>query len=91
MLSETVVTSQTHMANELLKHTKGQPVKILLTLGLFTAVVSAFLDNVTTVILVMPITFAIAKDLKMPQCRWHYRSLGNKRLFNKILEHLITV
>ena len=37
------------------------------------------------------ITFAIAKDLKMPQCRWHYRSLGNKRLFNKILEHLITV
>lgn len=51
------------IANELLKLTKGNPVKILFALGLFTAVVSAFLDNVTTVILVMPITFAIAKQL----------------------------
>ena len=55
----------TWMANELLKLTKGSPVKILFALGLFTAVVSAFLDNVTTVILVMPITFAIAKQLEL--------------------------
>lgn len=53
----------TWIANELLKLTKGKPIKILFALGLFTAVVSAFLDNVTTVILVMPITFAIAKQL----------------------------
>lgn len=51
------------IANELLKFTKGHPVKILCALGLFTAVTSAFLDNVTTVILIMPITFAIAKKL----------------------------
>lgn len=51
------------LANELLKMTKGRPIKILFALGLFTAVVSAFLDNVTTVILIMPITFAIAKEL----------------------------
>lgn len=51
------------LANELLKLTKGNPVKILFALGLFTAVISSFLDNVTTVILVMPITFAIAKQL----------------------------
>ena len=51
------------MANELLKFTKGHPVKILFALGVFTAVTSAFLDNVTTVILIMPITFAIAKKL----------------------------
>lgn len=51
------------MANELLKFTKGHPIRILFTLGIFTAVVSAFLDNVTTVILIMPITFAIAKKL----------------------------
>lgn len=51
------------LANELLKFTKGSPIKILFALGLFTAVVSSFLDNVTTVILVMPITFAIAKQL----------------------------
>lgn len=51
------------IANELLKFTKGHPVKVLCGLGLFTAVTSAFLDNVTTVILIMPITFAIAKKL----------------------------
>ncbi len=53
------------VANELLKLTKGSPIKILFVLGLFTAVVSAFLDNVTTVILIMPITFAIAKQLEL--------------------------
>ena len=51
------------LANELLKFTKGHPIKVLFALGIFTAVVSAFLDNVTTVILIMPITFAIAKKL----------------------------
>lgn len=51
------------IANELLKFTKGHPVKVLCALGLFTAITSAFLDNVTTVILIMPITFAIAKKL----------------------------
>ena len=51
------------LANELLKLTKGHPVSVLVVLGLFTAVVSAFLDNVTTVILIMPITFSIAKKL----------------------------
>ncbi len=55
----------TWLANELLKLTKGSPIKILFALGLFTAFVSAFLDNVTTVILVMPITFAIAKQLNI--------------------------
>ena len=51
------------LANELLKLTKGHPVSVLVVLGLFTAFVSAFLDNVTTVILIMPITFSIAKKL----------------------------
>ena len=51
------------IAKELLKFTKGKPKLVLLTLGLFTALASAFLDNVTTVILVMPITFIIAKEL----------------------------
>ena len=51
------------IANEFLKFTKGHPIKVLCTLGVFTAVTSAFLDNVTTVILIMPITFVIAKKL----------------------------
>lgn len=53
------------LATRLLSLTKGRPVAILITLGLFTGFVSAFLDNVTTVILVMPITFAIAKKLEI--------------------------
>ena len=53
----------TYIANELLKHTKGRPLRILAALAVFTAVISAFLDNVTTVILVLPITFVIAKKL----------------------------
>ncbi len=51
------------LANELLKMTKGHPVKILVVLGFFTAIVSAFLDNVTTVILIIPITIAISREL----------------------------
>ena len=51
------------VANELLKFTKGRPTWVLFTLGIFTAIASAFLDNVTTVILVMPVTFIIAKEL----------------------------
>ena len=54
-----------YLANELLKMTKGHPVLILIALGIFTAVVSAFLDNVTTAILIMPITFAIARKLEI--------------------------
>ena len=51
------------VANEMLKMTKGHPKTILFCLALFTAIASAFLDNVTTVILIMPITFVIAKEL----------------------------
>ena len=52
-----------YIANKLLEMTKGLPILILVVLGVFTAVVSAFLDNVTTVILIMPVTFAIARKL----------------------------
>lgn len=51
------------IAKELLKFTKGNPKLVLITLGLATAFASAFLDNVTTVILIMPVTFVIAKEL----------------------------
>ncbi len=51
------------MANEMLKMTKGKPKLIMFSLAIFTAVVSAFLDNVTTVILIMPVTFVIAREL----------------------------
>ena len=53
------------MAIELLKMTKGKPLMVLITLAFLTAILSAFLDNVTTVILIMPITFVVAKQLDL--------------------------
>ena len=49
------------LAIEMVKLTKGKPILVLCVLALFTGVVSAFLDNVTTVILVMPLTFVISE------------------------------
>ena len=51
------------VALELLRATKGHPKTALFVLAAFTAVASAFLDNVTTVVLMMPITFIVAKEL----------------------------
>lgn len=53
------------IAIELLKLTKGHPKMVLFSLAAFTAVASAFLDNVTTVVLIMPVTFVIAKEFDM--------------------------
>ncbi|MBG9737443.1 ArsB/NhaD family transporter [Paenibacillus alvei] len=44
---------------------KGYPKRIMLIMFLLTAVGSAFLDNVTTVLLMVPITFSITRMLKM--------------------------
>ena len=51
------------VANEMLRKTKGHPKTTLFCLAAFTAVASAFLDNVTTVILIMPVTFVVAEKL----------------------------
>lgn len=50
------------LALQLLRATQGHPKLVLFTLAAFTAVASAFLDNVTTVVLIMPVTFVIAKE-----------------------------
>lgn len=49
---------------KLLKFTKGKPMAVLLYMAAFTAIASAFLDNVTTVILVLPVIFLIAKEIE---------------------------
>ena len=63
------VTSQTGFFNYLAifaaKKVKADPVKLLVVLSLLTAVCSAFLDNVTTVLLTVPITISIARKLKL--------------------------
>jgi Na+/H+ antiporter NhaD/arsenite permease-like protein len=45
---------------------KAHPGGILFILQITTAVLSAFLDNVTTVLLVVPVTLAICKTLEVP-------------------------
>jgi len=44
----------------------AHPAGILLLLQVTTAVASALLDNVTTVLLIVPVTLAIAKELDVP-------------------------
>src|ERR1043166_6332377 len=45
---------------------RANPAGILLMLQLTTAVVSALLDNVTTVLLIVPVTLVIASELEVP-------------------------
>ncbi len=63
------ITRQTgvfeYLAIKAAKQSGGHPLKIMAALGLVTAVLSAFLDNVTTVLLIVPVTFAIAKKLEI--------------------------
>ncbi|SHF22399.1 SLC13 family permease [Desulforamulus putei] len=54
-----------YLAVRAAKQSKGDPVKIMVSLSVITAVLSAFLDNVTTVLLIVPITFSIAKALEV--------------------------
>jgi len=48
------------------KLAKGSPAGILAILVVVTAVVSALLDNVTTVLLIVPVTLIICQQLKVP-------------------------
>jgi len=54
-----------YLAVRAAKQSKGDPVKIMISLTLITALLSALLDNVTTVLLIVPITFSIAKSLEI--------------------------
>lgn len=51
------------IAVEAVRRAEGQPYRMLLITSVITAVVSAFLDNVTTVVLFTPITFFVAQRL----------------------------
>ncbi|MBW7643900.1 ArsB/NhaD family transporter [Geobacillus thermoleovorans] len=54
-----------YMAIKAAKLAKGRPVRILVMLSLLTGLLSAFLDNVTTVLLVVPVTFSITRMLQV--------------------------
>jgi Na+/H+ antiporter NhaD/arsenite permease-like protein len=63
------ITAQTgvfkYMAIRAAKAAKGKPIRILVYLSVITAAASAFLDNVTTVLLIVPVTFSIARQLQV--------------------------
>ena len=63
------ITRQTgvfeYLAIKAAKRSQGQPLKIMAALAVVTAILSAFLDNVTTVLLIVPVTFAIANKLQI--------------------------
>lgn len=44
----------------------GNPLKLMIALSVITAVCSALLDNVTTVLLTVPVTISITKQLQVP-------------------------
>ena len=69
MMIIVAITGQTGVFNYIAiyaaKVAKGEPKRILIILALITAVCSAFLDNVTTVLLIVPVTISITKKLKV--------------------------
>lgn len=69
MMIIVAITSETGLFNYIAiwsaKKVKGDPLKILIVLGTITALGSAFLDNVTTVLLIVPVTFSITRQLRV--------------------------
>ena len=53
------------LAVQAIRYSQGRPYRLLVTTSLITAVASAFLDNVTTVVLLTPITFFVARRLEV--------------------------
>ncbi|MEG6521662.1 ArsB/NhaD family transporter [Desulfotomaculum sp. 1211_IL3151] len=54
-----------YLAVKAAKSSKGEPLAILVSLSVITALLSALLDNVTTVLLIVPVTFSIANALEI--------------------------
>ncbi|MDD5698473.1 MAG: ArsB/NhaD family transporter [Victivallaceae bacterium] len=48
------------------KIARGSPIRTMILLVLSTAILSAFLDNVTTVLLIAPVTLLVATELGVP-------------------------
>ena len=53
------------VAIKIAQSVKGDPIKILAFLSVVTATFSAFLDNVTTILLIVPVTIFLAKRLEI--------------------------
>jgi Na+/H+ antiporter NhaD/arsenite permease-like protein len=54
-----------YVAGRAIRLSRGQPFRLLIILSLLTALLAAVLDNVTTVVLLTPVTLSIARTLKV--------------------------
>lgn len=54
-----------YMAVKMVKASKADPIRLLILMCLTTGVLSALLDNVTTILLILPITMSVTKDLRI--------------------------
>jgi Na+/H+ antiporter NhaD/arsenite permease-like protein len=54
-----------YVAGQAIHLSRGQPFRLLLVLSLLTALLAAVLDNVTTVVLLTPVTLSIARTLRV--------------------------
>lgn len=54
-----------YLAIKAAKFAKGDPMRIIVMFGIMTGIISAFLDNVTTILLMIPVTLVIAKMLNL--------------------------
>lgn len=54
-----------YLAIKFAKIVEGDPIKIIIILFFMTAIFSAFLDNITTVLLIAPISILIAQELRI--------------------------
>ena len=54
-----------YVAGQAIHFSRGQPFRLLIVLSLLTALLAAVLDNVTTVVLLTPVTLSIARTLKV--------------------------
>jgi len=69
MMIQVLVLSKTglfrYLAVSAAQKTKGNPVALLISLSVMVALCSSLLDNVTTVLLTVPISFTLARDLRI--------------------------
>ena len=54
-----------YIAVKTIKIAKGDPIRILILISIITGILSAFLDNVTCIIIMIPIILSLAKDLNI--------------------------
>ena len=69
MMIQVLILSRTglfrYLAVSAAQRAKGNPKALLVSLSVIVAICSALLDNVTTVLLTVPISFTLAKDLRI--------------------------